>query len=355
MKYFRFLFSVMMIMMAISFNSCIKNDDPVPDELKKYAWVAGSVDSTGYGMILYSADGGENWERQGEGNPSLLGVHILDIWAVDDQTVWAVGSGNVILKTRDGGKTWVQVQAPANNPDTELNSICIVNRTSIWISGSGGTVYRSNDKGNTWTMFVPSFFHNNFMGSVWAISPQKIYVVGAALGNGLERGFISCTKDGGATWDTISPSADYNRHQWIGVTSSKNTIVIYGVKSHYIASTDGGTTWKNDSLQIAGGGGGADINHLMMLNPQTWWGALDMGHIYLTNDGGSSWISQETNQGNVFMFGIDAWNSQFALAVSRSTRPPLRGSIMKTVNGGTTWEVKQSCSSRLSKVTFIKQ
>jgi len=96
MKYFRFLFSVMMIMMAISFNSCIKNDDPVPDELKKYAWVAGSVDSTGYGMILYSADGGENWERQGEENPSLLGVHVLDIWAVDDQTVWAVGSGNVI-------------------------------------------------------------------------------------------------------------------------------------------------------------------------------------------------------------------------------------------------------------------
>jgi hypothetical protein len=56
-----------------------------------------------------------------------------------------------------------------------------------------------------------------------------------------------------------------------------------------------------------------------------------------------------------FMFGIDAWNSHIALAVSRSTRSPLQGSIMKTLNGGKNWEVKQSYRGRLSKVTFIKQ
>lgn len=354
MKRFGFLFSVVMIMMAIVFNCCKEEDDSVPPEREKCAWVAGSIDSTGYGMILYSADGGENWERQGEGNPSLLDVHVLDIWAVDDQTVWAVGSRNVILKTLDGGKTWVQVQAPANNPDTELNSICIVNRTNIWISGSFGTVYHSDDNGNTWTMFDPTFFQTKFMGGIWAITPQKVYVVGAILDNGMERGFIGCTLDGGATWDTIAPAADYNRHQWIGVTASENTIVVYGVKSHYTTSTDGGITWKNDSLQT-GGVDGADINRLIMLNPETWWGALDMGHIYLTNDGGSSWISQETNQSGYFMFGIDAWDNQFALAVSRNQYPPLSGLILKTVNGGTNWEVKQSYSSRLSKITFIKQ
>lgn len=355
MKRFGFLFSVIMIMMVIVFNSCKKENNSVPPEREKCAWVAGTADSTGYGMILYSADGGENWVRQGEGTPSLQGVDITDIWAVDKQTVWAVGTKNVILKTLNGGQTWMQVQAPVNNPDTQLNSICIVNRTNIWISGSGGTVYRSDNNGKTWTMFDPAIFHNQPMQGVWATTPQKVYVVGAILGNGLERGFIGCTTDGGATWDSITPSSDYNRHQWIGVTSSKNTIVIYGVTSHYIASTDGGTTWKNGSVPSAGGGGGADINHLMMLNPETWWGAFDLGQFYLTNDGGTDWIPQLTDQGISFMFGIDAWNSQIALAVSRSTRPPLRGSIMKTVDGGTNWEVKQSYGSRLSKVTFIKQ
>lgn len=348
MKHFGFLFSVMMIMLAIAFNGCKNEDNPVPSEREKYVWVSGSIDSTGYGMILYSADGGENWERQGEGNPSLRGIDVQDIWAVDDKTVWAVGSRNVILKTLDGGKNWVQVQAPENNPDTFLSSICIVNQTNIWISGSGGTVYSSTDNGNTWTRFDPTFFNSHFMQGIWAITPQKVYVVG----NDQERGYIFCTTDGGATWDSISPSADYNRHSWIGVTSNKNTIVIYGRASHYIASTDGGITWKNDSVPT---GGGADINDLMMLNPETWWGAFDYNQFYLTNDGGSVWIRQLTVNNTMFMFGIDAWDSQFALAVSRNSGMPLRGFILKTVNGGTNWEVKQSYSSRLSKITFIKQ
>ncbi|KAF0201113.1 MAG: glycosyl hydrolase bnr [Bacteroidetes bacterium] len=334
-------------MMAIVFNSCNK-DDSVPSERKKCAWVAGSIDNTGYGMILYSDDGGENWERQGEGNPSLLGIDVEDIWAVDEQTVWAIGTKNVILKTLDGGKNWVQVLAPANNPGTQLSSICIVNQTNIWISGSGGTVYSSTDNGNTWTRFDPTFFNSHFIQGIWAITPQKVYVAG----NDQERGYIFCTTDGGATWDSISPSADYNRHSWIGVTSNKNTIVIYGRASHYIASTDGGITWKNDSVPT---GGGADINDLMMLNPETWWGAFDYNQFYLTNDGGSVWIRQLTVNNTMFMFGIDAWDSQFALAVSRNSGMPLRGFILKTVNGGTNWEVKQSYSSRLSKITFIKQ
>jgi photosystem II stability/assembly factor-like uncharacterized protein len=352
MKRFAFLLSVMI--MAIVFNGCKKEDNPAPAERKQYAWVAGMVDSTGYGLILFSADGGETWVRQGNGMPSLLGVNVIDIWAVDEQTVWAVGTGNVILKTLDGGNTWMQVPAPVNDPNTELMSVCIVNRTGIWISGSGGSVYRSADNGNTWTMFDTAFFHNGGMQGIWAITSQKVYVVGG-IGNGNERGFIGCTSDGGSTWDSVFPSGDFNRHEWIGVTASGNTIVVYGGKSYYMVSTDGGTTWKNDSTEAAGGGGGADINHLIMLNPATWWGALDMGHIYLTNDGGSSWIPQETGQGGAFLVGIDAWNSQLALAVGTMAGWPPHGTILKTLNGGTTWAVKQSYTANLNKVTFIKQ
>ena len=353
MKRFGYLLSVMM-MVVIVFNCCKKEDNSAPTERKKSAWVAGMVDSTGYGLILFSADGGENWVRQGLGSLSLLGVNVIDIWAVDDQTVWAIGTGNIILKTLDGGQTWVQVQAPANDPGTELMSLCVVNRTSIWISGAGGSVYRSADNGNTWTMFDTAFFHSGGMQGIWAITPQKVYVVGG-IGNGQARGFIGRTSDGGATWDSVFPSGDYNSNEWIGVAASGNTIVVYGEKSHYMVSADGGTTWSNDSTAATGGGGGADINHLIMLNPATWWGALDMGNIYLTNDGGSSWIPQETGQGGAYLVGIDAWSSQLALAVGTSVAWPPQGSILKTSNGGTTWEIKQSYKANLNKVTFIKQ
>ncbi len=355
MKRFRFLFSVLMIMMALLFNFCKTDDNPVTVEREKYAWVSGDMDSTGYGQIFFSADGGENWVRQGEGSQSLLEVDIHDIWAVDEQTVWAVGSRNTILKTVDGGNNWVQVQAPANNPSTMLVSICIINRTTILISGSGGSVYRSTDNGNTWTMFDQAFFHNAMMKGIWAITPQKVYVVGGYGSTYPQRGFIGVTSDGGATWDSVSSSGDYNRNQWIGVTASQNTIVVYGVKSHYMASTDGGTTWKNDSLGAGGGGGGADINHLVMVSPEIWWGAFDMGQVCLTTDGGSSWVSQLEDQGGAYMFGIDASNSQFALAIAKGAVWPKYGRIMKTVDGGTNWEIKKNYRAFLTKVTFIKQ
>ena len=355
MKKLTILFSIVMAAIIIIISCNKKNDDPVPVERKKCAWVTGSEDSTGYGMILYSADGGETWVRQGQGSTALQGIDVGDIWALDENNVWATGSNNVILRTINGGQTWTQVPAPANKANIVLMSISIVNNTNIWISGDNGTVYNSTDDGSTWTMFDTSFFHNGLMQGIWAISPEKIYVVGG-IGSGAERGFIGYTFDGGTTWDSVFPANNYNKHQWIGVTASGNTIVVYGGQSHYMVSTDSGTTWKNDSVPGAGGGGHpADINHLIMLNSQTWWGVFDEGHICLTTDGGSTWTVQKTDQGYFYMVGIDAWDSQLALSVGYSEGMPDSVPILKTSNGGAHWEVKHTYNSQLWKVSFIKQ
>lgn len=256
----------MMLAIVVIIISCSKkegNNNP-PVEKKKCAWVAGWEDSTGYGMIIYSADAGETWVRQGEGQAQLQGI--------------------------------------------------------------------------------------------WAINSQRIFVVGGVGGDtDDERGFVSHTIDGGVTWDSIVPANDYNRHEWIGVVSNGNTVVIYGGASHYMASTDEGETWRYDSiLGMSGGTRPADINHMIMLNPQTWWVACDEGHIALTTDGGSTWTIQQTGQGGYFLVGIDAWDSQLALAVGTSESLPKNVPILKTSNGGTNWEVKQTFNADLNKVTFIK-
>jgi photosystem II stability/assembly factor-like uncharacterized protein len=347
-----FLLLVMMILCFII--SCNKNNDnPSPVEKKPYAWIAGAKDSTGYGMILFSSDSGQTWVRQGQGSAVLQDIDVWDIWAVDENTVWAVCSGNVILKTSDGGQTWYRVQAPANKTSVRLSAISIVNKTNIWISGSGGTVYNSTDNGNTWKMFDTSFFHKSLMQGIWAVTPRKIYVVGKA-GVSVPGGFIGYTLDGGMTWDTVTPSDDYNQNEWIGVTSSGNTILVYGGKSHYMVSTDGGANWKNDSVKAVGGSMKADFNHMIMLDHQTWWGAMDEGHIYLTTDGGTTWIPQGANEGGSFLFGIDAWDSRLALVVGESNGWPSRGPILKSSNAGANWGLVKVYRSNLAKVTFIK-
>jgi photosystem II stability/assembly factor-like uncharacterized protein len=352
-KYALFLFG--MIIMSITMTGCgKKKDDPVAVEKKPYAWVAGERDSTGYGMILFSADGGDTWVRQGEGNTLLKDIDVWDIWAVDENTVWAVCSKNVILKTVDGGKTWTQVQVPFYKTAPGLSSICIVNKTNIWISGSGGAVYNSTDNGSTWTVFDTNTFHNGLMQGIWAISPQKVYVAGGVGYSGKMRGFIAFTLDGGITWDSVSPANDYNKNEWIGVTSSGNTIVVYGGKAHYLVSADGGDTWKNDSVLHTGGIIGADINHMIMLNAETWWGAFDLSEIFLTTNGGSTWVSQPGVDNGEFNVGIDTFDGLLAITVGELSGWPIKGSIQKTTDGGKTWKNIHTYSCALSKVTFIK-
>jgi photosystem II stability/assembly factor-like uncharacterized protein len=343
-----------MVMITCLIISCSKNEDNTVVVRKPYAWVAGERDSTGYGMILFSTDTGETWVRQGLGSAALQNIDVSDIWAVDENNVWAVCSGTVILKTSDGGQTWTRVPAPANNPATLLTAISIVNKNNIWISGTGGTVYNTNDNGNTWQVFNKSFFHDGLMQGIWAITPQKIFVVGGFGIKRAYRGFIGYTLDGGSTWDSVVPANDYNRNEWIGVAASGNTIVVYGGQSHYLFSTDGGSNWKNDSLKAGGGALGADINHLIMLTHQIWWAALDMGHIYLTTDGGAEWTLQETGQGGSYMLGIDAWDSRLALAVGEAVNWPDRGPIVRSSTGGATWELIKAYRSNLQKVSFIK-
>lgn len=338
----------------IIINSCKKDNNSTPSEKKSYAWIAGDIDSTGYGTILFSSDSGNTWSRQGLNSQPLLGLIVTDIWAVDEENVWAVGSNNTILKTNDGGLTWNKIQSPVTNQNIEFMSISVVNETNIWLSGSNGVVVNSTDNGNTWTLFDTTFFHSGGIQGSWAISPQKVYAVGG-YGSGTERGFIGFTLDGGTTWDSVVPADNYNKNEWIGVTASGNTIVIYGGKSHYMVSFDNGTTWNNDSVAAGGGGGGADINHLIMLDSQTWWGALDMGHICYTKDGGTSWTLQQTDQGGEFLLGIDAWDNQLALAVGELAGYPPTGAIVKTTNGGNKWITVDTVKTHLYHVTFIKE
>ncbi|MEI7896807.1 MAG: YCF48-related protein [bacterium] len=354
---FFFLFA-MAIFIAAPYGCKKKNDaqDSTPAR-KKYAWVVGVQDSTSYGNILFSPDAGDTWQRQGEGSAALQGISLFDVWAVDTNIVWAVGSNSSILKTNDGGKTWVRITSPKIPPAITFQSISMAGSNNIWISGESGTVINSKDAGNTWTLFDTNFFHNALMQGIYAINSQTAYVVGGfPVGNGV-RGFIARTTDGGQTWDSLIPGNNFNQHEWIGVKAADiNHIVVYGGQSYYTFSNDAGATWKNDSVPNTGGGGtgGADINCLAMLDAQTWWGAFDYDGIYITADSGTSWAKQSSaGPGGMWLYGIDYYDRNLAVIVAPSSSTP-NGKIIKTSNGGNLWELKYSSRSGLFKVSFIK-
>ena len=331
--------------------NCKKEDDPPPDPEpeKKVAWAVGLEDSTGYGLILFSDDAGETWERQAGQHPALLGADAVNLVTINENTAWVVGTNNAILKTTNAGADWIKVEVPGSNQDAALADISMAGEGNLWISGTPGVVYNSTDNGNTWTIFDTSIFSSNALQGIHCVNSDVIYTVG---NNRANRGFISRTLDGGSTWDSIVPADNYNKHEWIGaVSSGTDNIVIFGGQSHYINSTDGGLSWNNDSVELTGGVGGADINDLIMLDAQTWWGAFDLEVICITHDGGANWTKQTSaGPGNFFLVSIDTYDGQMALIAGISAGMPRDGKIIKTTDGGDTWEMKHLVHSLLWKV-----
>ncbi len=347
---------MLLILTSILFvGACKKNNDT--PERKKYVWAVGSRDSTSYGMILFSNDGGDNWVRQGEGSPDLKNIDINDVWAIDENTVWAVGTDNHLLKTTDGGQNWKKVPVPDVPDEVALVSLSVVNKTNIWISGSSGIVCNSTDNGQSWTVYDTTFFQSGYLQGIWSINPQVVYVAGGLFFNRNASGFIARTRDGGTTWETIVPPDNYNKNEWIGVKATdEDNIVVYGGKAHYTHTTDGGKTWINDSVLAGGGGGAADINCLTMLDKKTWWGAFDLENIYITYDTGNTWNQQPSaGGGNMFLVGIDAYDRNLALITGTGTGYIPEGKIIKTNDGGNTWQLKYFGKAGIWKVSFIKE
>lgn len=340
---------------TIVFNGCKNDDDPEP-ETPKHVWAVGSPDFTNYATIVYSANGGETWIRQGANSAALEGVNLSDVWAIDENIVWAVGNDNAIIKTANGGQDWQSLQSPQKSTYIELNSISIVGSDNIWISGSDGLVYNSTDAGSTWANKSSPVLANTFLQGIHAINNNIVYVTGHRVPG--EEGIIARTLDAGQTWDSIVLPNDFQKHEWIGVKAiDENNVVVYGGISYYTYTTDGGLSWTNDSVPGTGGGGpgGSDINCLKMLDVNTWWGAFDLDNIFITEDAGNNWqnIGPASPPGNMWLLGIDTYDRNLCVIVG-SSESSNDGKIVRTTDGGTIWETVYETNAWMQKVSFIK-
>lgn len=298
------------------------------------AWVVGDVAKDGKAMILYSDDSGGSWSRQGT---DVLpdGENLSDVYAVSMYEVWAVGSGGLLIKTNNGGKNWKVVDLPDELKAGELAHISIF-EDDIWLSGNGGLIGFSKDGGKSWTVAdLPEGSQEYLLQGIHAINNDLVYAVGNKS-TGTETGIVLRTEDGGLTWDRIVLPNDYNVNGWIGVKATdENHVIIFGGKGHYAVTANGGKQW------VAGGPlFWKDLNSLVMLDERTYWAACDFDTIILTRDSGISWEEQPSaGTGNSFLLGIAALDRNHALIAGGSAGYPQFGKILRTSNGGQSWEV----------------
>jgi photosystem II stability/assembly factor-like uncharacterized protein len=185
---------------------------------------------------------------------------LVEFFMNDTMIGWGL-TGEDVLRTMDGGRTWMAVTPDENFSYALDQQAYFLDFTTAWILVSGGSqtnaghLYHTRDGGLTWQVFEPPFstaqldFVDGRHG--WALT-----ITGAAAGSsGAE---IYNTTDGGAQWNLV--------HRTDGQSLDRGGQLPF-------SGTKNGLAFRNESHGFLGGSVPAE-------------GAI---YLYETNDAGISW------------------------------------------------------------------
>jgi photosystem II stability/assembly factor-like uncharacterized protein len=203
--------------------------------------------ATEYTGLFASNDGGLSWAR------TLTGT--FDALAVDPSTPGTgyvggrTGTGHVVLRTTDGGKTWAKRDQGLPGSDFVTSLGIDPSTPDILYAGTESHgVYRTGDGGASWSK-------SGLTGRdvfALAIDPEVPQTLFASVGNG-DPGLFRST-DGGATWAWSGqglPTSEVIRTLAVDPLSSSNVFTGQDEVGLF-ASGDGGSTWARQDDGISG-------------------------------------------------------------------------------------------------------
>ena len=293
-----------------------------------------------YGGVWKSTDGGINWVPLTDNQNSMsMGAIVLDpdnpqiIYAGTGEATYsgASYSGLGLLKSTDGGATWIQITAglPAH---TYFSRIVIRpghNNELLAAMGSAG-LYKSTDSGNSWsakiggrcdevrysptgdTVFAVGSgtgFKRSVDGgdtfsnfsSGWTLGERNhfdycynspAYMYAASYSSSAFKVYKST--DYGLTFSQVSPSTDFEGGQsWYDMycrVNPDNPDDAYVGTIDVFRTTNGGTSFANITNAYSNGSVHPD-QHYLFFDPQ------DSNTFFVCNDGG---IYKTTNNGTSF-------------------------------------------------------
>lgn len=183
-------------------------------------------------------------------NPKIPRVDYIGVDFIDTLTGWCVGKNGAIIKTTDGGKSWINC---TSNTTEVLLKVSSYNGNVVIVSGYNGLILRSSDNGITFT---------------------QVY-------------------SGGSNIDL-----------W-GLQMLNDTLGwCCGRSSRLLKTTNGGQTWQ----QVNTGYSGIDYWSLDFYNIQLGMLACGGGKVIKTTDGGNSWIQVQAGDEQEF-YTIDIIDS----------------------------------------------
>src|SRR5438105_873342 len=331
---------------ASSSDGCIVDDlEGVASPDANHVFVAGG-DSCRDAVMLASSDGGANWSRQTL--PTGLAV-LGGIAFVSSQHGWASGGARdftgAVITTVDGGQTWTSETLPSGV--VYVFSVSFVDASHGWAAAStnfGAVVLATSDGGTTWIeQTLPTatggtyilrdiFFRDTAYG--WAVG-NKILTLGGSAGVAI------ATVNGGTTWvEQVVPS---QVEELIAVDFPTNTsgwaVGFKPSTAAIVTTANAGVTW----VEQAPPAGARSLLAVSFVNDHTGWA---MGNVsasgsagpLATTNAGTVWAMQPITPslllaGGSFLSTTSGWTAGIV------TCPDFTdvGVIYHTTNGGSSW------------------
>ena len=241
-------------------------------------WMVGEL-----GRIIRTTDGGKTWVRQDAGTKRPF----LAMSCLDAKTAWIAGKEGIVYATKDGGDSWTKLATGSNR---HIFTMEFATADRGHAAGDFGTMVHTEDGGKTWTaMRVPETVVLPDSALDTGVEPGDVNLYGISYGDADhvwvvgEFGIVIMSEDGGRTWQ--------QQHTPIEITlfgvrfgDTKRGFAV-GMDSTILATDDGGTTWRSVPPPIT-----QRSYYDVALRGQVGWIVGDSGTVLKTSDGGTTWV-----------------------------------------------------------------
>jgi len=101
------------------------------------------------GYVYMSTDYGDTWETVDSGAATTESLTKVMICRDNPAVVYAIGANNAIIKSENGGYTWVALTGPSEND--ALTAIEVLHQNDVLVGNDDGELWYTTDGGESWS------------------------------------------------------------------------------------------------------------------------------------------------------------------------------------------------------------
>jgi photosystem II stability/assembly factor-like uncharacterized protein len=263
-------------------------------------------------------------------------VRLQAISVVSDAVVWASGLGGTVVRTTNGGETWVATTVPGAD-SLQFRDIDAIDADTAYLLSSGGgessRIYKTTDGGASWTLQYTNPDPSGFFDCMafWDANHGALY------GDAVNGSLVIVTTSDGEHWNRVPeeglPTALAGEG---GFAASGTCLVTHGDGAGWVGTgatstarglktTDRGSTWTAHTTPIVSGSGSSGITTLGFQDGLRGMAAggdisereAHTDNVAVTADGGLTWelAGHPVMTGAIYGIGY-VWGSETPTVVA---------------------------------------